>query len=126
MQAHWPWFFGLFAHSGGILVLLASSGVIWRSLTTLWRRVWLATALGALVNVVGGPIYFGHGPLVRDVVAFVVIGVLCALTMGAAIWFLGRRRPRLGVWCAGLVLIAFVGITPYAMFFVHCTSGYCI
>jgi len=126
MQMHSPWFFGLLAHSGGVLVLLASAGLFGRNPTTWWRRVALSTAIGAVVNGVGGAMYLGPGPLVRDVVALVAIGALCAVAMGAAIWLLRRAWPSIGVWCAGLLLITFVGITPYLILIVHCTSGDCI
>jgi hypothetical protein len=126
MQAHSPWFFGLLAHSGGILVQLASAGLLLRGWISWWRRVTVATTVGAVVNGVGGAMFLGPGPLIRDIVALVLIGALCALSMGAAIWFLRRARPLLGAWCAGLLLITFIAVTPYFILIVHCTSGDCI
>jgi hypothetical protein len=112
------------AVAGGIVLTVASGTLLVRDLRRWWFLVLAVAVVTALFNLTiqlwtGGVLY-------RDIVAVVVVAILCSVAIGATARSLRERVASLRVFGSLAVLAVFSVLTPFAVLITHCTSGDCL
>lgn len=116
---------------GSVVVLL----LVFKALkpSSFWAGTWWAFVLGVtflslLFQTVAYALATGPSTLVRDLVAIASLAVAVPICVGGLV-ALGRRfgwAEKAGAALAATAGLVLVGITPFVVLIVHCTSGDCI